>query len=129
MEHTFKGKWITDSEFADLAPRNVFHRQLEPLELPCDQHRNRHILFRKTFTLDDPASAVLYISADDYYKVYINGSFVAQGPAPAYHRSYPYNAVDVEKYLKQGQNVIAVHTLYQGLIKEFKAHIHILFHT
>ena len=117
MSHIFKGKWITDSEFINLAPRNVFHRQLERVDLPCDEHRNRHILYRKTFVIKNPfKSATLYISADDYYKLYINGRFVAQGPSPSYHFAYNYNAVDISNYLKEGDNLIAVHTLYQGLI-------------
>ena len=58
----------------------------------------------------------MYISADDYYKLYINGHFVTQGPTPSYHWQYNYNAIDVTAYLKPGRNVIAVHTLYQGLI-------------
>lgn len=117
MNHVFKGKWITNEEFSQLKPRNVFHRQLEDVELSCDQHRNRHILFRKAFNLNKPAnSALLYISADDYYKLYIKGRFVAQGPAPSYHFNYNYNVIDVGPYLKDGENFIAVHTLYQGLI-------------
>ena len=116
MSHIFKGKWITDSEFINTAPRNVFHRQLERVDLPCDKHRNRHILYRKTFAIKSFKSAMIYISADDYYKLYINGRFVAQGPAPSYHFAYNYNVVDVSGYLKEGDNLIAVHTLYQGLI-------------
>jgi len=117
MNRIFKGKWITDSEFINLAPRNVFHRQLERVDWPCDEHRNRHILYRKTFVIKNSfKSATLYISADDYYKLYINGRFVAQGPAPSYHFAYNYNTVDVSGYLKEGDNLIAVHTLYQGLI-------------
>ena len=115
--HIFSGKWITDSEFAGLEPRNVFHRQLEPLELPCDEHRNCHILFRKSFSLAQrPEKALLYITADDYYKVWLNGHFITQGPAPSYDFQYAYNTVDVTAYLTEGENVLAVHTLYQGLI-------------
>lgn len=117
MEHIFEGKFITNDEFCSLEPRNVFHRQLEPIDLPCDDHRNRHILFRKTFCYEKPyEKATVYITADDYYKLYINGQFIAQGPAPSYHFSYNYNEIDVSSYLKKGRNVIAVHTLYQGLI-------------
>lgn len=113
----FAGVWITDKEFEKLKPRNVFHRQYEPMDLPCDEHRNRHILFRKKFTLfEKPRTAILYITADDYYKLYVNGRFVTQGPAPAYPSAYGYNTVDVEEFLQEGENVIAVHTLYQGLI-------------
>lgn len=117
MTHNFMGKWITDAEFAELKPRNVFHRQLDKIELPCDEHRNRHILFRKKFDCDKLSkNAKIYISADDYYKLYINGKFVAQGPAPSYHFRYNYNVIDVSEFLQKGENLIAVHTLYQGLI-------------
>ena len=117
MKHIFKGKWITNSEFANLKPRNVFHKQLDKVDLPCDEHRNRHVLFRKKFCCDNSGNnALIYISADDYYKLYINGQFVAQGPTPSYHFNYNYNVIDVSKYLQKGENLIAVHTLYQGLI-------------
>lgn len=117
MAHPFSGQWITDAEFAELLPRNVFHRQLEPADLPCTEHLNRHILFRRRFSLDSlPHSGRIYITADDYYKLYINGIFVAQGPAPSYPFRYGYNEIDVTPYLIPGHNVLAVHTLYQGLI-------------
>lgn len=117
MEHTFIGKWVTNSEFANLKPRNVFHKQLDKVDLPCNEHRNRHILFRKNFLCNKLSkNAKIYISADDYYKLYINGRFVAQGPAPSYHFNYNYNVIDVSEYLQKGENLIAVHTLYQGLI-------------
>ena len=115
--HKFVGKWISNDEFFRLEPRDVFHRQLEKVDLPCDLHRNRHILFRKEFVLQKVVEqARIFISADDYYKLYINGAFVAQGPAPSYHFNYNYNEIDVTSYLQPGRNVIAVHTLYQGLI-------------
>ena len=115
MDHIFTGKWITDQEFYQLPPRNVFHKQLDRKEFDCSQHRNRHILFRNHFTYSG-GKATLYISADDYYKVYINGTFVAQGPTPCYHFLCNYNTIDVTDYLKPGNNILAVHTLYQGLI-------------
>ena len=118
MSHTFKGIWITDDEFCNLAPRNVFHRQYDKSfsKLDCTEHRNRHILFRKTFNIEKTGKATIFISADDYYKLYINGRFVGQGPAPCYHTQYNYNVIDVTDYLCEGENLIAVHTLYQGLI-------------
>ena len=117
MQHQFVGKWITTNEFFDLMPRNVFHKQLEKVDLPCDEHRDRHILYRKKFTLSsDFKEAIAFVSADDYYKLYINGAFVAQGPAPSYNTNYNYNQIDVSKYLQTGENTLALHTLYQGLI-------------
>ena len=112
----FEGKWITTQEFAKLQPLNVFHRQLEPVKFPDDLPRNRHILFRRRFALDAVRPTALFISADDYYKLYINGRFVTMGPCPGYHFHYYYNKIDITDYLKPGDNVIAVHTYYQGLI-------------
>lgn len=117
MEHKFQGKWISNETFANLRARNVFHRQLEKVSLDCSEHRNQHVLFRKSFHIDrDFSSAKIYISADDYYKLYINGRFIAQGPSPSYHFQYNYNEIDISEFLVCGDNLIAVHTLYQGLI-------------
>ena len=117
MAHTFLGTWISNATLADLSPRNVFHKQLTPLPLDCSEHRNCHVLFRRRFTVtEDFREARIFLSADDYYKLYVNGRFVAQGPAPSYHFQYNYNEVDLTPYLTAGENVIAVHTLYQGLI-------------
>ena len=115
--HTFVGKWITDGEFSELAPRNVFHREKDKLSLDCSEHRDRHILFRARATIDKlPTRAELFITADDFYKLYVNGRFVTFGPASSYHSSYNYNTVDVSDYLVTGENVIAIHTLYHGMI-------------
>ena len=115
--HQFQGAWITDGEFYALPPRNVFFRQLERVALDCTEHRNRHILFRRKFTLErKPKEARIYISADDYYKLYINGRFAGQGPAPSYRFQYNYNVIDVTDLLGEGENTLAVHTLYQGLV-------------
>ncbi len=117
MKHTFVGKWISDATLSALMPRNVFHRQLATTEPVREENPDAHVLFRKHFTLTHlPEQAKIYISADDYYKLYINGVFVGQGPAPSYHFHYNYNVIDVKEYLSEGENVIAVHTLYQGLI-------------
>ncbi len=107
---------ITAPRFAAVRPLNVFHRQAEKVEDLHDPSLcNRHILFRRRFALDaSPRCAVLSISADDYYKLYVNGDFVTQGPAPGYPFHYYYNDIDLAPYLRPGENVIAVHTYYQG---------------
>lgn len=93
--HQFMGKWITAEEFYALLPRNVYFRQLECPALNCEAHRNRHILFRKKFELSAPVSAEkVHISADGYYKLCINGWFVAQDPtALLFHLTLSYGAL------------------------------------
>ena len=65
--------------------------------------------FRKSFDIKKlPPKAIMYITADATYRLYINGKFVCNGPARGYQRSWPYDEVDVSKYLQIGKNVIAV---------------------
>ena len=59
---------------------------------------------------------LLRITADDYYKLYLNGRFLAQGPAPAYPEHYYYNEIDLTDQLREDGNVLAVHLYYQGLV-------------
>lgn len=114
--HAFIGKWITSSEFRSLEPLNVFHRQLQPIQIENKAPQNAHILFRRRFTAKKAVPTVICLSADDYYKLYINGRFVCQGPAAGYPFHYYYNRVDITDYLIDGENTLAVHTYYQGLV-------------
>ena len=114
--HIFTGRWITNRTFAAKQPRNVFHRQLEPFSLPVGD-RDCHILFRKKFTLQEKTEeAKIYITADDSYRLYINGTFVAEGPTASYPWVYGYNTIDITGFLRAGENTVAVHTLYYGLV-------------
>ena len=83
--------------------------------MPGEDIANSFALFRKTFTLDSvPESARLYITADQAYRLYINGEYVNAGPARGYQRSWPYDEIDVAKYLKKGKNVLAVRAYNAG---------------
>lgn len=112
------GKFICHKDFSLLKPIDVFHKEHEKKSLTKidEKYKNRHILFRKKFALDSFKTAVINITADDYFKLYINGKFVMQGPPPSYPNAYLYMQKDVSEYLSCGENVIAVHTYYQGLI-------------
>ena len=105
----FSSKWITTSDFYGLDIINLFHRQFDKIEIPESPIKNYHVHIRKKFTLDDFTEAFINISADDYYKLYINGKFVAQGPEAAYIDSFAYNKIDISSYLNKGENIIAVH--------------------
>lgn len=110
-------KWICPQEFINLKHINVYHKEHDNVTVEESDYFNKHILFRKKFNIDDfNGRYTIDITADDYYKLYINGKFVGQGPAPAYHFSYYYNTYDITDFLGEGENVIAVHCYYQGLI-------------
>lgn len=119
MDKRWSAQWIMEESFFGLKPIDLYRKQLEPDQSPKhrDDLKNRHMLARKTFVLDgEAADAVLDITADDSYKLYINGHFVGQGPAQGNYFHYFYNRFDVTPYLKPGRNVIAVHVYYQGLV-------------
>lgn len=112
--------FISHPDFYDIEPINIYHKELDELEnkIVMDHHPehllNKHIIYRRKKVLGAFESAILKISADDYYKLYINGKFVTQGPAHSYPHAYFYNEIDVSKYLVEGENTFAVHTYYQG---------------
>ena len=110
--------FICHPDFAAVVPQSPLHKQFGE-HAPMVQHpalQNRHILYRRKVVLPAFSKAMLRVSADDYYKLYIGGRFVTMGPAPAYPQSYFYNEIDVTEYLVEGENTFALHTLYQGLV-------------
>lgn len=114
-----RARWICDPSFSSLAPRPLLRRAREPDRAPPhrDDLLNRHGLFRTAFHLDRrPAAARLRLTADDWYRLWINGRQVGEGPAPGYHFRHFVNDWDVTEHLVAGENVIAVHVYYQGLV-------------
>ena len=64
--------------------------------------------FRKTFTLDTkPSSFIVHVSADNRYKLFVNGKFVSLGPARGEIYHWNYETVDIAPQLQTGKNVIA----------------------
>lgn len=118
MSTAFKGKWICTPTFAELVPRNVYHKEHSPALFTesADDPKNIHVFFRKKFDLKKTDGRyILRISADDYGKYYVNGAFIGQGPTPGYIESYHYNEFDITDYLNDGENEIKAHVYYQGL--------------
>ena len=113
-----QGKFICHKDFENLKPIDVFHKELSPK--PAEKHAeslcNRHILFRKKAVFGKASKAILKITADDYFKLYINDVYVTQGPPPSYPDHYYFMEIDVTPFLKEGVNTFAVHNYYQGLI-------------
>ena len=110
--------WYTIPEFATIKRQSFYHKEQNPIDIEESSIKNLHVLTRAKINnrYAEQYPIILRITADDYYKVYVNGIFVGQGPAPAYPEKYYYNEIDVTKFMKDGNNLIAVHTYYQGLI-------------
>lgn len=77
---------------------------------------NLYTVYRKTFFACKGSSFLMRISADDYYKLKINGQLVGMGTAPSYHFNYNYNEYDITPFIVDGENEIQVIVYYQGLV-------------
>ncbi len=64
--------------------------------------------FRKTFTLaQQPAQYIVHVSADNRYRLFVNGTAVCNGPARGDLYKWYFETVDLAPYLKAGDNSIA----------------------
>jgi alpha-L-rhamnosidase len=85
---------------AEETGRWIWARGVEP--------RNSYIHARKVFQLDaPPEKAVVKALADSGYRLYVNGSYVGQGPARSGADWTYYDTFDVTSLLHKGDNVIA----------------------
>lgn len=123
MTKSWTNHWVCDPAFSELKPLPIFHKEHDKT-FNCPPHEkcleNVHTLFRQKLELTSTAivgnAVFLDISADDYYKLYINETFVTQGPANSYHFCYPYQHIDITDYLHEGENILALHVYYHGRI-------------
>jgi hypothetical protein len=76
---------------------------------------NQTVVFRKEFMLEEIRPSSLRITADSWYRVFINGKWVHDGPAKAYPEHYLYDVHDVGNLLKKGKNIIDVVVRYYGI--------------
>ncbi|MGA2740429.1 MAG: alpha-L-rhamnosidase C-terminal domain-containing protein [Bryobacteraceae bacterium] len=64
--------------------------------------------FRRTFDLAAaPSSFLIHATADNRYKLYVNGELVSLGPARGDVHHWRYESVDISRHLKSGKNVLA----------------------
>ncbi len=105
----------TEETFAHIPQALKQARWLWPYPASWYDIHNSYALFRQTFELGKmPEKAILYISADQQYMLYINGKYVNRGPARAMHEHYSYDEIDVLQYLKTGKNLIAIRAYNSG---------------
>ena len=64
--------------------------------------------FRKKISLDQkPSSFIIHVSADNRYKLYVNGTMVSFGPARSDIYNWNFETVDIAPYLQKGNNILA----------------------
>ena len=64
--------------------------------------------FRKQVVLkEQPTHYVVHVSADNRYKLYVNGQLVSLGPARCDIYNWNFETVDLAPYLHEGKNSLA----------------------
>jgi len=80
---------------------------------------NAFVLFRREFDLASrPEEALLHISADTRYALYVNGSFAGQGPPQSQPFLQYYDTRDIARLLEAGRNCLGVLVYHSGLIPD-----------
>jgi alpha-L-rhamnosidase len=72
-------------------------------------------LFRNKIGLHRlPEHFIIYVSADNRYRLYVNGIYITGGPARGDVLNWRYEELDIVKYLKTGENTIAAEVVNYG---------------
>ena len=84
----WKAQWITHPT-ESLLDYGVFH-------------------FRKSFELkEQPNEFIIHISADNRYRLFVNGKVTCFGPSRADLEHWSFESIDIAPFLKPGKNVLA----------------------
>jgi len=75
--------------------------------------RNAFVGFRRTFGYEG-GPAVMRITADSRYVLYVNGTYLGHGPVRSWPGHWSYDVYDIEPYLEEGANAVAVLVNHYG---------------
>jgi hypothetical protein len=71
--------------------------------------------FRKNFSITHtPSRFIIHVSADNRYKLFINGTLVSLGPARGDIFHWNYETVDIASFLHDGENTVAAIVWNEG---------------
>jgi len=72
-------------------------------------------VFRKKFDIAaQPSNYIIHVSADNKYRLYVNGQFIGVGPARNDVEHWFFDTYDIAKHLKPGSNTIAAKVWNEG---------------
>lgn len=64
--------------------------------------------FRRNFEIDElPEELIVNISADNRYRLFVNGQFIVAGPSRGDLLHWRFETIDIAPYLQEGKNTIA----------------------
>jgi len=65
--------------------------------------------FRKSFLLaKKPSQFIIHLSADNRYRLFVNGSYITDGPQISDSHHWRFESLDIASFLKEGSNTLAV---------------------
>lgn len=109
MQQPWPAQWITGPG----APINRWNAHMDVSLKDYGVYK-----FRKTIDLAErPASFVVHVSADNRYKLYVNGTQVSQGPARGDLYYWNFETINLAPYLQRGKNTIAALVWNEGKLK------------
>ncbi|MDX1285229.1 MAG: alpha-L-rhamnosidase N-terminal domain-containing protein, partial [Draconibacterium sp.] len=72
-------------------------------------------LFRNKFTVNEISDSItIYVSADNRYRLFINGKEISHGPSRGTLHHWRYETINISSYLKKGENIIAAEVFNLG---------------
>jgi len=78
-------------------------------------------LFRRNFEIKGkPINATLNISASSVYQLYVNGVYIARGPARSAPHHQSYDTWQLKDLLTEGDNLIAVKVHFKGSVNSYQ---------
>ena len=78
------------------------------------------VLFRKSFQLTEvPETFLIHISADNRYRLFVNGVYASKGPAKSDLTHWYYETIDLAPLLREGSNVLAAEVVNFGPKRTF----------
>ena len=84
---------------------------------PPDESLNDYgvFLFRNSFNLTStPDTFKIYVSADNRYRLFVNGKYINAGPARGSFMYWRYETLDIASFLVTGENIIAAEVINFG---------------
>lgn len=96
---------------------------IAPPDVPGDSFTVFHA--RRTFDLPSaPAHFVVHVSADNRYRLYVNGEEISSGPQRSDVTHWRYETIDLAPRLRAGRNVIAAIVWNWGAARPVAQHSH-----
>ena len=115
--------WNAHAQDATIFANAQPARWIAPAQVPGDSFTVFHA--RRTFELTAvPARFVVHVSADNRYRLYVNGVQVSSGPQRSDVEHWRYETLDIASHLRPGRNVIAALVWNWGAARPVAQHSH-----